>query len=155
MQHFEIEASTCLEFNPQSFQQMAGLVCYYNSYNYLYLQVAGTEGGGKELRIICSDQYRVWEPLSRGVDVSSADQIFLKVHFIRESVQFFYAVQENLWHKIGPELDGSKLSDDYIQNYGDRYMPAFTGTFVGICCQDLSGSKGFADFDWFTYREFH
>lgn len=31
VQHFHIEASTCLEFSPTSFQQLAGLVCYYNT----------------------------------------------------------------------------------------------------------------------------
>ncbi len=154
MQHFEIEATTCLEFSPQNFQQMAGLICYYNSYNYLYLHMAGTDvDKGKELRIICSEQYRVWEPLVKGVDVSGFDRVYLKVRFIRESVQFFYGTQEDSWQKIGPELDGSKLSDDYIQNYQDRYMPAFTGVFIGICCQDLSGMKGYADFDWFSYSE--
>jgi xylan 1,4-beta-xylosidase len=29
----------------------------------------------------------------------------------------------------------------------------FTGAFLGICCQDLSGRRRHADFDWFEYTE--
>ncbi|MCX7739824.1 MAG: hypothetical protein N2047_02230 [Meiothermus sp.] len=28
----------------------------------------------------------------------------------------------------------------------------FTGTFIGLCAQDLSGARLPADFDYFTYR---
>ena len=33
-------------------------------------------------------------------------------------------------------------------------MPiGFTGNFVGMACQDISGSGKASDFDWFEYRE--
>ncbi|MDP6629892.1 MAG: hypothetical protein QGH29_02795 [Kiritimatiellia bacterium] len=28
----------------------------------------------------------------------------------------------------------------------------FTGTFWGICCQDMTGDNTWADFDYFDYR---
>lgn len=56
--------------------------------------------------------------------------------------------------EIGPVLDGSILSDDYVRE-DVRYRPAFTGAFVGLCCQDLSGGRRSADFAWFDYRELH
>ena len=28
----------------------------------------------------------------------------------------------------------------------------FTGTMIGICCQDLTGFGKYADFDWFEVR---
>jgi xylan 1,4-beta-xylosidase len=31
--------------------------------------------------------------------------------------------------------------------------PNFTGAFVGVCCQDLAGTRRSADFDYFMYRE--
>jgi xylan 1,4-beta-xylosidase len=31
--------------------------------------------------------------------------------------------------------------------------PNFTGAFVGMCCQDLAGTRRPADFDYFVYRE--
>ena len=32
-------------------------------------------------------------------------------------------------------------------------LPNFTGAFVGMACQDMSGTARAADFDWFEYRE--
>ena len=32
-------------------------------------------------------------------------------------------------------------------------QPNFTGAFVGVACQDMSGAARHADFDWFEYRE--
>ena len=32
-------------------------------------------------------------------------------------------------------------------------MANFTGAFVGMACQDMSGAGRHADFDWFEYRE--
>ena len=32
-------------------------------------------------------------------------------------------------------------------------MPNFTGAFVGMACQDMSGAGDHADFDWFEYVE--
>ena len=29
----------------------------------------------------------------------------------------------------------------------------FTGAFVGMCCQDIAGTRQPADFHWFDYRE--
>lgn len=48
---------------------------------------------------------------------------------------------------MGWEQDASILSDEHA-------LPcSFTGNFVGIACQDLSGRPRHADFDWFEYRE--
>jgi xylan 1,4-beta-xylosidase len=55
---------------------------------------------------------------------------------------------------VGPVLDGSILSDDYVEDAEIRYRPCFTGAFVGLCCQDLSGQGLHADFDGFAYLEF-
>ena len=42
---------------------------------------------------------------------------------------------------LGFNLDASILSDDH----GDRW--GFTGTFVGLACQDLMGQQSPAEFD--------
>ena len=51
------------------------------------------------------------------------------------------------WTPVGPVLDASALSDEASTE--GRY----TGAFVGLCCQDLTGARLHADFDWFEYRE--
>jgi xylan 1,4-beta-xylosidase len=45
-------------------------------------------------------------------------------------------------------MDMSQLSDEA----GPQHLPNFTGTFVGMACQDMSGEGLAADFDWFCYR---
>ena len=154
VQHFHIEASTCLEFAPRSFQQMAGLVCYYNTYHWHYLHVSASEDVAKRLlHIISCDKHITAEPLQQAIQLPVNVPIYLKVVFNREKLQFYYASQPNEWKEVGPVLNGSLLSDDYVRDESNRYRPAFTGAFVGICCQDLTGQRLHADFDWFEYKE--
>jgi xylan 1,4-beta-xylosidase len=61
-------------------------------------------------------------------------------------LQFEYAMPGSGWQCIGPVLNGAILSDDYS-------TLGFTGAFVGLCCQDLSGQRLHADFPYFFYRE--
>ena len=56
------------------------------------------------------------------------------------------------WTPIGNPFDGSILSDDYVRDENNRYRPAFTGAFVGMCCQDLTGQQLHADFKVFIYE---
>lgn len=42
-------------------------------------------------------------------------------------------------------LDLGQLSDEYEGKLG------FTGTFIGLCVQDLSAQKKWADFDYLRY----
>lgn len=156
IQSFDIEASCKIDFSPTNFQQMAGLVCYYNTGHYLYLYISFAESTGqRELHLVNCDNFVVTEPLQQTLVLPAQGELLLKVEWHHSRVQFFYAEAERPqdWKKVGPELDGSILSDDHVREMSDRYRPAFTGAFVGICCQDLSGMKLHADFDWFSYRE--
>ena len=152
VQEKHIRASTLLEFEPEDYQQMAGLVCYYNTYHWHYLYIYG-EGGEKRLNIISCDKHQSSEPLSMPLFLGNQERVVLGVEFEGARLQFFCREEEGVWEKVGPVLDGSILSDDYVQDAENRYRPAFTGAFVGICCQDLSGRKLHADFDWFEYEE--
>ena len=90
--------------------------------------------------------------LEEYIEITDFQRVFLKVDFHKDQIQFYYAIVENDWQSIERLLDGSILSDDYVRD-GHRYRPAFTGSFVGLCCQDLTGQQQFADFDWWEYRE--
>ncbi|MNP86348.1 hypothetical protein D3C76_1865290 [compost metagenome] len=52
-------------------------------------------------------------------------------------------------------LDAAKLSDEYATVSADGVFTSwgFTGTFVGLCAQDLSGRRKHADFDYFSVQE--
>ncbi len=154
IQHFHMEATTAFQFDPINFQQMAGLVCYYNTshYHYLYLST-GEEGSGRSLQILSCDKFEQKEALGIPLAVPASGPVRLKVQFVNAELQFYFALEEGDWRPIGPTLDGSILSDDYVRE-DHRYRPAFTGAFVGLCCQDLSGNRVPADFEWFEYKEF-
>ena len=141
------EAETCVEFEPETFQQMAGLVAYYQTNNWVYLRLSHDERLGKGLNILTCDHSTYDEALGEDVAVESAARVYLKVIFERETFRFAYATEPDTWREIGPCFDAGKLSDDYCQGL------SFTGTFIGLCAQDLSGRRKHADFDYFTYRE--
>ena len=47
--------------------------------------------------------------------------------------------------QLGISFDAAQLSDEYSRE------GSFTGTFIGMCAQDLSGTRKPADFDYFEY----
>lgn len=146
-QSFCYLAETVVEFTPSSTRHMAGLVVYYNTENYYYLCVSFNTNTGKNLRIITCNKGETAEPTGEGVSIGDASRVGLRIKVDKEKGQFYYSLDEITWKKIGPQLDMSKLSDDFI---GPK---AFTGTFIGMCCQDLSGEGKYADFDYFKYEE--
>ena len=152
VQSFQCQVNCCLEFNPDNFQQMAGLICYYNTSHFHYLQLRGDSDKRKVLNINTMDKFQHMEPLERPIEINS-ERICLKVEIDHNILQFTFSTNEIDWIKIGPVLDASILSDDYVRDENNRYRPAFTGMFVGICCQDLSGMRKYADFDWFEYDQ--
>lgn len=154
VQAFHVEVETSVEFEPETFQQMAGLVFYYNTMHMHYLHVTYFEETGlKLLQIISGDNGKFTEPLDEPVDISGNSKVFLKGIMMGGKLQFYWSTDSNSWQKVGPELDASILSDDYISTHGLHYRAAFTGCFAGMCCQDLSGNMKHADFDYFKYKE--
>ena len=146
VQAFDIEVETAFEFNPVSFQQMAGLVAYYDTQNHFYLRVSHDEKLGRTLNIIATDAGESSEILSSDVSIPDEGAIRMKLRFNGPSLRFFQAVGSDEWTPVGPELNGTILSDDY-HNLG------FTGAYVGLCAQDLTGMRCPADFSCFHYRE--
>lgn len=157
LQSTRAEAACQIEFSPDNFQQMAGLVCYYNTthFHYLYLSIDESNPGKCKLNIISNNNGEASEPLVDYVAFDKSSPLLLKVHVDNNNIQFYYSrhISTPDWIAAGPVLDGSILSDDYVREGGSRYRPAFTGTFIGVCCQDLSGLQKHADFDWFSYNE--
>lgn len=148
-QSFKFTSETCLEFEPESFQQMAGLVCLYDTENYYYLRVSCNDSYKKSLGIIMAENNSYREPVGGEdeIDITGWGKVYLKVKVNYDSMQFYYSSNGIEWGKIGGILDASILSDETCKN------GLFTGSFVGLCCQDLSGRCIHADFDYFDYIE--
>ncbi|QNF29665.1 glycoside hydrolase family 43 protein [Metabacillus elymi] len=149
-QSFNCEVEAAIEFNPENFQQMAGLVVYYDTNDYVYLRISNDEEIGKCLNIIQTKNGQYDELLEKDIPLQEGKTCKLKAVIERENLQFYYTYSQNddKWNKIGSVIDICHLSDEY----GDYIR--FTGTFIGLCVQDLSGSKKHADFEYFIYKEF-
>ncbi|KRF43739.1 glycoside hydrolase family 43 protein [Paenibacillus sp. Soil787] len=147
VQHFECEAETCVEFDPQSFFHMAGLVCYYDELDYYYLRISHDERLGKHIGVAKSVGGKYEELLESVVIADGWERCYLRVTIEQGVIQFAVSADGSSWPSIGPALDFGVLSDEYGGKLG------FTGAMVGICAQDMSGGGHHADFDYFTYRE--
>jgi xylan 1,4-beta-xylosidase len=142
-------ASTCMEFEPAHFQQMAGLVCYYNSAKFHYFYVS-RDDDGKYLRVmsVLPDQI-VGDAFTPPIAIESGRPIEMRVEVDYERLHFAYRIGGGAWQWLPQSFDASILSDEASA----PGSPNFTGAFVGMACQDLAGTAIPADFDWFEYRE--
>ena len=143
-------AGTVMEFEPEHFQQMAGLVCYYNGAKFHYLYVSHDEKNGKHVRVmsaipdgLAADSFTPPIPIPDGKPVE------LRVEVDCERLYFAYRIDNGGWNWLPQQFDASILSDEATA----PGAPNFTGAFVGMACQDMSGAARSADFDWFEYRE--
>jgi xylan 1,4-beta-xylosidase len=142
-------ASTCVEFEPQHFQHMAGLVCYYNSSKFHYFQISHDERVGKHLRVMSRlpDQV-VNDVFTQPIPIPPGERVELRVEVDYERLQFGYRVGQGPLVWLPQQFDASILSDEASA----PGFPNFTGAFVGMACQDLAGSSQPADFDYFEYK---
>jgi xylan 1,4-beta-xylosidase len=142
-------ASTRVEFEPEHFQQMAGLVCYYNSAKFHYLYVS-RDDGGRHLRVMSAlpDQISA-DAFTPPIVIPDSAPIELRVDVDYQRLLFAYRIGGGAWQWLPQQFDASILSDEASA----PGLPNFTGAFVGMACQDLAGTAIPADFDWFEYRE--
>ncbi len=149
-QSFSYIAETCLEFDPDTFQQMAGLICIYDDRNYYYLHVTHDEELGKciDIAICLAGQFDF--PLENKIALKNNGKVFLQADVDYDKLRFSYSEDGKEWTCFKNVFDASKLSDEFDVDGGHAH---FTGAFVGLCCQDLSGTRKNADFDYFEYKE--
>jgi xylan 1,4-beta-xylosidase len=142
-------ASTAMEFDPAHYQQSAGLVCYYNSAKFHYLHVTHDDEHGRHLRVMtCTPDSPQTDAFTAPVKLPPG-RVELRVEVDFERLRFAYRVGSGDWQFLPELFDASILSDEATA----PGAPNFTGAFVGVACQDVSGAARPADFDWFEYRE--
>ncbi len=145
-------AATVVEFEPEHYQQMAGLVSYYNSGKFHYLFISRDETVGKQLRVMsCLPDSPQADAFTPPVALPAEKPVHLRVEVDYERLHFAYCVEgvDNGWRWLPQQFDASILSDEACA----PGTPNFTGAFVGMACQDLAGTARPADFDFFEYRE--
>ncbi|WP_079527752.1 glycoside hydrolase family 43 protein [Halobacillus hunanensis] len=148
-QHFQFSAETKLAFEPNTFQQAAGLVNYYNTKNWTAFQITWDEElNSRILDLTVCDNFTFSQPLANKIKIpNDTEYVYLKVDAQTSTYKYSYSFDGESWHETPVTFESYKLSDDYIEGGG-----FFTGAFVGMQCQDTSGQNQYADFDYFSYK---
>jgi xylan 1,4-beta-xylosidase len=145
-------AATVAEFEPEHFQHLAGLVCYYSSTKFHYLYLSHDETIGKYLRVMsCLPDSTQTDAFTPPIAIPAGKPVHLRAEVDYERLHFAYRVEgvDPHWRWLPHQFDASILADEATA----PGLPNFTGAFVGMACQDLAGTSQPADFDFFEYRE--
>jgi xylan 1,4-beta-xylosidase len=145
-------AATVVEFEPEHFQQNAGLVCYYNSAKFHYFFISCDETFGKHLRVMsCLPDSTQTDALTPPIAIPAGKPVHLRAEIDYERLHFAYHLEgvDKEWHWLPQQFDASILSDEATA----PGQANFTGAFIGMACQDMAGTSNHADFDFFEYRE--
>ena len=148
-QHFAFTAKTKIDFAPQNFQQVAGLVLFYDTCNWIYAYITWDERlNARTLQIMRCD----FKDFTYGSEVVPLPdgEISLKVCVNGAEAQFYYRADGD-WQPLGDVQPADHLSDDYVETRRGRC--AFTGAMVGICAQDMDAHQSHAEFAFFDYEE--
>lgn len=146
-QAFCFESETAIDFQPQSFQQMAGLISFYNTQKFIYLCITHDEQLGRVLEVVmATKQGGMRYPLGKRIALPHAGLIRLKVEVEYDQWRGAYAIGDGDWQPLGGYIDYSGLADEVEGEH-------FTGAFIGMACHDLSGQYIPADFKSFSYCE--
>lgn len=93
-------------------------------------------------------EYLLEEPIK----LPDTGKVYLKANIDHDLLHLAYKTDESAWHWVAVNLDYSILSDEFGEGGAGAN---FTGAFVGICCQDLSGARQPAHFYSLNYQEFN
>jgi xylan 1,4-beta-xylosidase len=153
-QAFCFTATTKVEFEPDTLQQAAGLICYYNAQKFHYLNITCDDDGNKHLSIISclgEERYNLAYPIasSKAIPLPRGQAVWLRAEVECDILRFSWSLDGERWTASEGELDYSLISDEA----GRGYTKSFTGAFVGVACHDISGRRQTADFEFFEYVE--
>jgi len=145
LQHFNCTVETRMDYEPEHFMQMAGLVFYYDELDYYYLRVTRDGESGLKLGVVFSKSGKYQEDRAGELDVEGWPTYYLRAIVKEQALQFYASPDGERWQTVGGELDMGVLSDEYGGKLG------FTGAMIGLCAQDINGTKKHADFDYLSY----
>ncbi len=155
--HWVTAAEVELDALPRHFQHEAGLRALYDSECWYQLGVtwdrdqATSESSAPGARVL-----RLSSMEDRNYAVDRDSQVRLKpgavsLRFVidHQVLTAWWRQADSDWQQMGPELDASKLSDEF----GNNSSLNFTGSWYGIFAMDLCGDGFYADFKQLSFRD--
>ena len=149
MQSHVCTATVKMEFDPQNFQQMAGLTVFYDTFNFFYLYLSRENDGSRALRLCVRNNLCFSDPLGGAFPIADDGSVWLRARITGCKLQFFCSDNGETFVPVGKEMDCSNLADEGYSEIGHE---GHTGTLIGMACQDLCGTHNYADFFSFTYQ---
>ncbi|MFM2479126.1 glycoside hydrolase family 43 protein [Celerinatantimonas sp. MCCC 1A17872] len=151
-QSFYFDAQTKVSFFPENYQQMAGLVNFYNDKHWSWIHIGWDEVKGRIIEIAQNDNNHYTSFLQKEAIVvpENLDYIWLKTQIRQQFYSYAYSFDGISWNDIPIKLDAALLSDDYVLQSSGGF---FTGAFVGLAAVDYSGYECSALFNYFDYKE--
>ncbi|WP_343525390.1 glycoside hydrolase family 43 protein [Sphingomonas sp.] len=147
---FRYDARTRIDFAPAHFQQAAGLVCYYNSTKYVFLHLTADDAGARVIQVLSVLPIGEGRSLLTPPVAVPEGPVELRAEVDHERLRFAFRAGGAVdWQWLPETFDASLLSDEATL----PGLPNFTGSFVGMACQDMAGTGRPADFAWFHYVE--
>lgn len=146
---FRFEAETKIDFEPDYFQQYAGMCYRYDEETQYLLQVTYSETRGKILQLnTIMPQSEYPNDFIQGMEIElKKGPVWMRLEVDHAKAWFSWSQDGKNFNKIRPLCDASKLSDEY----GGM---GFTGAFVGMFCVDTEFYRKPADFEYFDYTGF-
>jgi xylan 1,4-beta-xylosidase len=143
----QVQVTTELDFVPEVYQESAGLVLYYDNMNYVYLRKYYSETLGQSaLSLVLLENGEKTEFTAARTPVRDVP-LQLRLVLAGRELYFSWSYDGRKFSRIGRKFATAHFSDEY-SHYGE-----FTGTMVGITCEDRVFHRKYADFNFFSYRE--
>ena len=146
--HYEVE--TCLSFRPSHYSETAGLGLYYDSNNWIYLNlVYAEEVHHPVLTILQGKRGQRIEYPHHKFSVESGT-IRIKIIYKHGTAAFLYEINGG-WIALLEDVDVSYLSDEGV-NGEPGEIGGFTGLFNFIGATDANQHQSYADFEYYTVQ---
>ncbi len=145
-------AETEIFFEPENYQQLAGITLFYNTANFYYCFISRNENG-RFCQLMIRDAKKTTWYCEKEIPLPCEGSVRFRILFRPEGIQFLYGTTEKL-HPVNGEqelLPVKILSDEYATISEEQ---GFTGTFIGLCCQDISGMGKSADFAYLNITKY-
>jgi xylan 1,4-beta-xylosidase len=146
LQHFQARAETCLSFQPQNFKQAAGLIAYYDRLHYHYFRITSAGKGKLKLGVISSENTNASRYEVAELPLAAGEKLFLRMENDFANLRFAWSTDGQNWCTVDRIFESTMLGD-WVSPHSN-----FTGTFWGVCCQDVSNRTAWAHFDYFEYQ---
>src|SRR5699024_2919771 len=97
---------TKMAFNPENFQQAAGLVNYYNTENWTALQITWDDEKGRTLTVTTCDNFTFDQPLKdKEITIpKNVEYIYLRVNVKSNIYTYSYSYNGVKWEEIPIEF---------------------------------------------------